>query len=289
MTEDMFKKNEGKEEGNTAAEGSHQFFNCEILTSAFKDDTAGMDVPIFTLQTKTPDLSTVEWTSADGSHYLKVIPSVMGRATQLDKDLLIYAISQLTEGLNKGREDAKSRVIKFKIYDYLKATGKSTGGSSYLRVREQLERLRGTSLSTSIKTGKKTTHKGFGLIDEWETTEKGADGMIYAIEMTLSQWMFNSVQAREVLTINPAYFLLKKTMERKLYEIARKHCGSKKSFKMSFDVLLAKVGSSATAREFRRSLKEIIMDDNIPDYTFELQDSTGNVLIINDNPVESLE
>jgi plasmid replication initiation protein len=46
-----------------------------------------------------------------------------------------------------------------------------------------------------------------------------------AVEVTLSEWLYNAVAAREVLTLNRDYFRLGGALERRLYEVARKHCG----------------------------------------------------------------
>jgi plasmid replication initiation protein len=45
------------------------------------------------------------------------------------------------------------------------------------------------------------------------------------LRATLSDWVFNAVAAREILTLSRDYFRLRKPLERRLYELARKHCG----------------------------------------------------------------
>jgi seryl-tRNA synthetase len=74
---------------------NRDFFLADLFDYALKDDGASMEAPIFTLSTK-PDLSIWQWTSKDGNKSVKVAPSVLGRATQHDKDVLIYVVSQLT-------------------------------------------------------------------------------------------------------------------------------------------------------------------------------------------------
>jgi hypothetical protein len=106
---------------------NRDFFLADLFDYAIKNDGASMEAPIFTLSTK-PDLSVWEWRSKDGSKYVKVAPSVLGRATQHDKDVLIYVVSQLVEGLNRGREDAKHRTVRFTVYDFLVTTNRDTSG-----------------------------------------------------------------------------------------------------------------------------------------------------------------
>ncbi len=95
---------------------NRDFFLADLFDYALKDDGASMEAPIFTLATK-PDLSIWTWTSKDGNKSIKVAPSVLGRATQFDKDVLIYVVSQLTEALNRGREDAQNRTVRFTVYE----------------------------------------------------------------------------------------------------------------------------------------------------------------------------
>jgi hypothetical protein len=45
-----------------------------------------------------------------------ITPSVLGLATIWDKDILLYCISVLVEGLNRGRKDV-SRTARFAGYD----------------------------------------------------------------------------------------------------------------------------------------------------------------------------
>ena len=82
---------------------NRDFFLADLLDYAMKDDGVSMEAPIFTLSTK-PDLSIWHWKSKDGARSMEVYPSVKGRATQFDKDVLIYVVSQMTEALNRKRE-----------------------------------------------------------------------------------------------------------------------------------------------------------------------------------------
>ena len=87
-----------------------------------------------------------------------------------------------------------------------------------------------------------------------------------SIEITLSEWLYRTLEQKNILTITPHYFMLRKPLEKRLYEIARKHVGDKSEWLIKEDNLRAKTGSKANIREFRRMLTAIIDDDNIPDY-----------------------
>lgn len=260
------------------------FFLCDLFDYALKDDGVSMEAPIFTLATR-PDTSVWHWESKDGARAITVTPSVKGRATQFDKDLLIYVVSQMTEAMNRGRLDANSRTVRFRVYDYLVSTNKPTGGKEYQRLEDALDRLRGTSIKTNIKTGGQRVKEGFGIVDSWTIIEKAPDDdRMIAVEVTLSKWLFNAVQAHEVLTINPNYFRLRKPIERRLYELARKHCGDQPFFVIGLELLQDKCGSKSALFEFRRALREIIKTDTLPDYRMTLDDDKDQVIFYSRDP-----
>lgn len=247
------------------------FFLCDMFDYAMKDDGVSMEAPIFTLSTK-PDLTVWNWSSKDGARSLEVYPSVKGRATQFDKDVLIYVISQMTEALNiyektGGREDSKNRTVRFVVYDYLVTTNKPTGGNQYERLEAGLDRLAGTRIKTDIKTGGQREKQNFGIIESWTIVEKSpTDERMIAVEVTLSKWLFNAVQANEVLTIHRNYFRLRKPLERRLYELARKHCGNQAAWTIGLELLREKCGAQSHVRAFRSQVQEIIAGDTLPEY-----------------------
>ena len=265
--------NRGKRERAKLLPAHHadrDFFLCDLFDCALKDDGVSMEAPIFTLSTK-PDLSEWYWESKDGSKSLTVTPSVRGRATQFDKDVLIYVVSQMTEALNRDRADAHNRTIRFTVYDYLVSTNKAINGRSYERLSDTFARLRGTTLQTSIRTGGQRTREIFGLIEHAKIVEKSPDvERMVAVEVTLSEWLFRAVQAREVLTIHPDYFRLRKPLERRLYELARKHCGHQTQWVIGLELLQEKAGSKCSLREFRRMVREIIEAGTLPEYRMSL-------------------
>jgi plasmid replication initiation protein len=210
------------------------------------------------------------WTSSDGKKTVEVAPGFYGRATQHDKDVLIFCTSQLVQSINAGKP--APRVVRFTAYDFLIATKRGTSGGDYERLRDALNRLAGTQITTNIVTGRHRLAKGFGIIDSWDVIEKKpGDSRMVAVEIKLSDWLFNAINAREVLTINPAYFELRKPLERRLYEVARKHVGKQGYWEISIEALRDKCGSTvARLRQFRSELEKIIESDTLPDYRMSL-------------------
>ena len=250
---------------------NRDFFIADLVDYAMKDDGASMEAPIFSLATKR-DLTSWEWKSKDGDRVVTVTPSVLGRATQFDKDVLIYLVSQMTEALNRGRTDAGNRTVRFTVYDYLVATNKPTGGKEYQRLEAALDRLRGTTIKTNIRTGGVRIKEAFGIIDRWRVVEKSpTDERMIAIDVVFSEWLNNAVQKHEVLTINRDYFRLRKPLERRIYELARKHAGYQGKWPISLALLHEKSGSQSSFKEFKRMLREIVEADTIPDYQIRIE------------------
>ncbi len=241
------------------------FFVCDILDAIPKDDMASMEHPIFSLSTR-PDRRVLRY--AHGDAEIEITPSVKGLATIHDKDILIYCISQLVAALNEGRKI--SRHVTLKSYDLLVATGRDTSGNGYKRLREAFERLAGTRITTNISTGGEETTRGFGLIDAWEIVRKTRSGRMISVRITLSDWLFRAVEARTVLTLSRDYFSLRKPLERRVYEIARKHCGQQKAWKISLENLLKKSGSASPRRVFRKMIRDMVAENTLPDYEIRL-------------------
>lgn len=250
------------------------FFVCDIFDAAPKGDMASMAHPIFSLSTK-PDHRIRRYEDESGQNHLEVKPSADGLATIHDRDVLIYCISQIMAALNEGRE--VSRILRLKAYDLLKATNRVTDGRGYEGLRAALVRLQGTQIETNIVTGGKEQLDLFSLIDRARIVRQTRDGRMQEIEIELSDWVFNAIQAKEVLTLHRNYFRLRKPLERRLYELARKHCGRKAEWRVSLAVLQRKCGSASTPREFRRLVANIARQDaahhHIPDYAIRLEDT----------------
>src|SRR3546814_14372419 len=51
------------------------------------------------------------------------------------------------------------------------------------------------------------------------------------IKVTHSDWLFKMVEGRSVLTLHRDYFRLRKPLERRIYELARKHCGAQEKWR----------------------------------------------------------
>ena len=253
----------------------HQdFFVAKILDAAIKDDVGSMEHPMFALRAGDTSIRCYE----HNGNLVRITPSVLGHATIHDKDVLIYCISQLTEAMNRG-DLSVGRTVRATAYDLLISTRRGFSGRSYQELQLSIERLRGTSVYTNIKSGGTVKKSWFGLIDRAQVVEKSqVDGRMVAVDITLSEWLFDTVKAREVLTLHRDYFRLRKPLERRVYELARKHCGAQGRWAVGLSILHKKTGSQSTLREFKRKLINIIKDQRLPEYTM-MHDRVGEKII----------
>ena len=95
---------------------------------------------------------------------------------------------------------------------------------------------------------------------------------IIAIEVTLPDWLFRSMEAKQVKTISADYFRLRKPLDRRIYELCAKHCGKQKEWHISLEILHRKSGSMATLRRFRQAIKELVASNDLPDYRLTYDD-----------------
>lgn len=234
-------------------------FVADILVCSPKADLASMEHPIFAL--KGGDLRTRVYERNGVA--VKVMPGAYGCATIHDKDIWIFCVSRLVEAVNRGRQDV-SRVVKFVAYEFLVATNRRTDGDSYRRLGDALARLSGTRVETNIETAGRRERAGFGLVDSWRVIERDGDERMVAVEVTLPDWLWRSVEARHVLTLDRAYFGLRRPLDRRLYELARKHCGAQPRWRVSLATLHEKSGSTDALRKLRAAVRGL--GDRLPGY-----------------------
>jgi len=255
------------------------FFVCDIINVSPKADIGSMEHPLFTIS-KTPD--TRIRTYEHNGNTVKIVPSALGLATIFDKDILIYCISHLVEALNRGRNI--SRTMRMTAYDFLVSTNRDTGGHNYRLLEQSFQRLTGTRIFTNIKAGNRRVRGGFGLIESFQIVEKSpSNSRMVAVEVTLSEWLFSAVCGREVLTLNRDYFRLGSGLDRRLYELARKHCGSQAQWKVSLELLHKKSGSLSLLKKFRYLVKELAQSNHLPDYEIMFNPEEDILTFINRN------
>ena len=173
-----------------------------------------------------------------------------GIATVYDQDLLIYVISHWVDAKQAGLE--VSRRIHFTPYQFLSWMGREPGGGQYQRLKEALNRLRTTTIQTTVRSAnnRKNRIRQFSWISEWEITEE--NGEIRGIEVVLAEWLFESIPDFHVLTLDKQYFDILGSLERWLYRYARKATGGEHGvWRETFKSLYQKIGIAKRVQAFR--------------------------------------
>src|SRR5215831_3589560 len=182
-----------------------------------------------------------------------------------DKDVLIYCCSQLVEGMKRGREP--QQVVHLTAFDLLVSTNRDTSMRGYALLRKALERLAGVRISTNIVTGGIRERQGFGLLEWWRVIERSpTNSRMVRVEVKLSDWLYRAITNLEVLTLHRDYFRLDGGIERRLYELCRKHCGIQPTWSIGLELLYKKSGSKEPLRNFRIAIKKLAASNHLPDY-----------------------
>jgi len=229
-----------------------ELFLADISGAPSKGDRATLEFPFFSL-CKRPGNSVRRYDFAGVC--IEIIPSARGAPTIYDADVLYYCAGQLTEAANRGR--TLGRTLHVRTYDLLKSTQRGLGGGPMQRLIQALDRLTGARIKTNIRTDGLQAIESFGLVDGYRLLDRTS---VHdpRLSITLSDWLFRSVQAREVLTLHPAYFGLTSGLERRLYLILRKHVGNQPAWSIRLENLHRKSGSESSLRRFRFEICRLV-------------------------------
>lgn len=247
------------------------FFIADIFTTVtFRTDLTSMEYPLFAL--KAGDTRSRIY-KHDGLT-ISIDPNRHGIATIHDKDIWIYCVSKICQALHEGKPVSSN--VQFTIYDYLKSTNRHLGGIDYARTKSALERLKGTSIRIESDNPSERIAQGFSLINDWKVVEE-KDGRMVRVEVEIPKWLFSSVTSNKVLAISPDYFRLRKPLDRRIYELVRKHCGHQLNWKISLELLHKKCGSSSAIRNFKVDIKSLALSNDLPDYSITFDEITNMV------------
>lgn len=244
-------------------------------TKALQLHQSSMEFPLFSLRAR----DVQKRVYFQNGLKVKIEPNPFyGMATVHDKDVWIYCISKLIQAMREGKEI--DRTVHFTIYDYLVTTNRGIGGSDYQRAKDSLDRLLNTRVTIDIETNDIREYREFGLIDFWKIDEE-KNGKMIRISVTLPSWLYRSVISKNVLKIHEDYFRIRRPLDRRIYEIANKHCGYNDNWQINLETLHERSGSSASLKEFKRSVKELVKKNHLPGYIIEFNDENDNVFFVN--------
>ena len=238
------------------------------LVGKVKGERASMAYPFFALskgRRMTPLLY------QDSNVSIEIRPSSTGLATIYDKEILLYVASLMVEKMNEGGEPGQE--FTFTAHDFLRVTGSNRSARSYERISQALERLQGTQVRTNIEAGGEGEDGFFSWVSEAKVQyyRTGNDKKrLKAITIRLCDWLYRAIKKdTRILTYDQRYFSLS-PVARRLYELARSHCGYQERFVIGLEKLRKKVGSEDTLAKFKHQLSKVAEEDQLPEYSIEL-------------------
>jgi plasmid replication initiation protein len=210
----------------------------------------------------------------DGNVFIEVKGTRSGVATIWDKEILIYVASLMMDKVNRG--EVPPQKFTFTMHDFCRVTGAKPGGAIYERLKEGFERLAGTLIRTNIETGGEGEDNWFSWVKSARINYRRKGGDVREMRsatIELCDWLYRAVlKDNRMLTYHPDYFKLG-PLERRLYEIARAHCGQQGAFKINIEKLRVRVGSNATLKRFKNSLVDIAKSEKaLPEYGISIVD-----------------
>ncbi|MBC2768784.1 replication initiator protein A [Pusillimonas minor] len=289
-----------------AGDAQRDLFAPPMWDISTKDSQSMMDVAVFRLskRDKRPG-ETIHYELADG--YIEVKAGPDGMASVWDYDIILMAISYLTEAMNRHREgrcEMPTRLIRPSVMEILKFCRRPVGGRQYEELESTLDRLKNTTLKI-VRTRKGRNGRvirmaeGEGLLSNYRVLSYAENGKVASVELEVPNWIYREVvqaQQPEILTIHPDYFLIEPGIGRYLYRLARRVAGRGRA-RWSFKLIYERSGSTGTFKEFCRMLRKQIQINDLPEYVLtEEPGKTGPMLVIvnreasiDDKPVESEE
>jgi plasmid replication initiation protein len=149
------------------------------------------------------------------------------------------------------------RTLRFRAREFLRLSGRGTEGAAYRSLEDALDRLRSTMVKTSLFEGTRRDRQAFGWIDSYRIAARelrGGREVMGHVEVTLNEWTFQAILAgRRLLTISPAYFRLTSSLERRLYELTRKHCGQQREWRIGLPRLAERSARTASCASLSES------------------------------------
>lgn len=257
-----------------------ELFVLEALDFSIKDEVDGMSLPIFAINQKAQKDTFYDWVRHDGKVRMR-LEAKAGRPTQHDKDLLIFVVSALMSEFNATGKVPD--ILEMQTRHYLLGTERKDGGTQYTQFEQTLDRIENLRVITieDLSDGTSDITRDFAFFGKSKVKIRTETGKVLAVNIYVSDWLKEQISTKNVLTMNRDYFKLSGSLERRLYEICRKHCGKQGIWRVSLNVLHNQTGSAAVLRKFKAALLEIMAADSIPDYRLSFDGSGIKDLMVN--------
>jgi len=246
------------------------FFVPTLWDVSTKDTRSIMDVAIFRLSKKDKRIGeTMRYDLPDG--FVEVSSGVAGMASVWDYDLVLMAVSHMTEAMNRfrdGKGPKPDRVFKPHVADILKFCRRADGGKQKNDLVDTCIRLSTTHVAVERKKKDgRTISEGETLISRYKVIHNKA-GNPEHLEIEMSDWMYREItegKNPDVLTVHHDYFLIDPGIARFVYRLARRSAG-KDSAGWAFATIYERSGSTGPLKKFSFNLRKLIEANDLPEY-----------------------
>ena len=275
-----------------APKGDEQqdFFVPAVYDVGTRDSRVVMDVALYRLSKKDRRAGErITYELPDGNVEVSAGPA--GMASVWDYDLVLMAVSHLTESVNRYREgkgELPGRVFRPHVADVLRFLRRADGGKQKTDLVETCLRLNTTHVSMKRikkkRNGKTVTiATGEPLISRYEVILNSTTESPEYLEIEVAQWMYSEVvegKNPDVLTVHPDYFLIDPGIGRFVYRLARRAAGRSQA-KWSIATIYKRSGSTGTLKKFTENLRKVITANDLPEYDLaEEAGQTGALLVM---------
>ncbi|WP_226019367.1 replication initiator protein A [Novosphingobium sp. FKTRR1] len=266
------------------------FFVPALYDIGSKETRLTMDLALFRLSKK--DLragQTLRYVLPDG--FADVQAGAAGMASIWDYDIVLMAISHLTEAMNRyraGGGELPSRKFRPHVSEILKFCRKGDGGRQADEIAAALNRLSSTMIrivrrGADARGRPMQADQAEGLLNSYKVLSYTDSNKLAAVEITLPEWLYQRVvegEKPEVLTVHRDYFLIDAGIGRFLYRLARQHAGKGRAT-WYFKTIYEHSGSTGTLKKFTENLRRIVQANDLPEYGLvESKGQAGPLLVM---------
>jgi len=267
-----------------------EVFTVDVVATIAKAPTGVLEYPFFVLDNR--DRGQRNRVFEYKGTFIK-IESDRGLPNSSDMELFAFLVTLGFHRAEAVGADAWVRqpMVEFSARDYFKFTHKSVGGKSVKLLHDSVERLFGAYIETNVQAGGNIHNSQFRLLTErhyiakqrktinptsLEAAALAAHKGVVSYKIKFADWVTDAIVAKDVLSLGKNYFDIRTATGKRIYEIARKHCGRQGQWDVNMTTLYEKSGSSSTKRLFKNRVLQAIGDGTFPDYKIRLMGKAVN-------------
>ena len=195
-----------------------------------------------------------------------------GIATIYDQDVLMFVISQLVDAKSAGMP--MSRRVRFTPYQFFRVDEPDTDGKRLSAVARLAAPAADNDHRNDDPLGIHAARPHPAILVEFGTVEDA--GKLSGVEIVIAEWLFESVEEFNVLTLDKLYFRIAGPVERWLYQHARKATGGETGkWQESFKSLYDKSASQQDFKHYASTLRKLAKLHDLPGFRLTICTGTN--------------